>query len=270
MLSLRSRILFLAAVISGCAPTQEAPTDLGDLTLFLFSEFETAEDAYLADALMNLETGALLTVDLEGARIDRQWVQPILTEDHRGGATGPPPAEVDPALQVSVTVAGLSSHPLTTHAEGVLIADQSELEPSAPEHDRTFTVDTACWSDGSCGRIDTENHIKKSNFLYTIIYDAEKDYRRMLLPDGRQAMIARSWNEESVAGEEGINSIDQNYATEVFIEDSSDSSRTLRMMAIWTSVTLAADPTDDLVRGTIGLGIDGLFNRHDEFYSESD
>ena len=252
----------------GCPATQDAPTELGDLTLFFFSEFETGEDAYLADAIVNLETGVLLGTDLEGARLDRQWAQPILTDESLGGAVAP--AEADPALQVTVTVAGLSSHRVNTHAAGVLVPDQSQLEPSAPEHDRTFPSDTTCWTDGTCSRIDTQNRVKKANFLYTIVYDTEKDYRRVTLPDGRQAVIARTWNSEAASGSEGVNSIDQNYATEVFIEDASDPSRTLRMMSIWTSVTLAAEPTDDLVRGTIGLGIDGLFNRHDDFYTESE
>jgi hypothetical protein len=257
----------LLASVTGCAAAPEAPSDLGELTLFFFSEFETGDDAYLGEALLNLEAGTLRSTDLEGELSGRQWIQPILKEEHRGGAGGPD--GIDPAAQVPVTVAGRSRFPVATHAGGVLEPDQSQLEPSAPEHDRTFPGDTACWAESSCERIDTDNLVKKSNILYTIVYETEKDFRRLTLPDGRAAMVARTWNDDVASGDEGVNSIDQNYAAEVFIEDADDPGQTLRMMAIWTSVTLAAEPTDELVRSIVGRGVSTLFGAHDDFYAEA-
>ncbi|MCO4772450.1 MAG: hypothetical protein KDA24_20625 [Deltaproteobacteria bacterium] len=259
--------LLLASLAIGCQPAPDAPTELGDLTLFFFSEFETADDAYYGDALLNLEAGVLSTVDLAGERADRKWIQPTLYEEHWGGAAGP--AEIDPDVQVPITVAGLSTWPVSTHAMATLQPDQAPLEPSAPEHDRTYPNDTTCWSEETCTRLDTDNVVKKANILYDITYETEKDYRRLTLSDGRQAMVARTWNDSVALGDEGVNSIDQNYATEVFIESPTDSGQTQRMMAIWTSTTLpASNPSDELVRGTISVGIDGLFRRHDEFHAE--
>jgi len=261
----RPSALFAALLLCGCEPPPEAPTELGDLALFFFSEFETADDAYMADALMNLEGSVFADVNLDGERAQRQWIPPILEAEHLGGAAAPP--DVSPDAQLPITVAKRSTHPVQTHAIGVLEPDQSQLEPSAPEHDRTYVSDTACWEDSSCPRIDTENLIKKSNILYTIVYDTEKDFRRLELPDGRAAMVARTWNEERAFGDEGRNSIDQNFAAEVWIESADDPDTCQRMMSVWSSVTLGENnPEDEIIRRTIGLGLDTLFNRHDAFY----
>ncbi len=264
---MRTLVSLAVFVLAGCTAAPEAPTELGELTLFLFSEFETADDAYLADALLNLE-GVFGTVDLEGERSDRQWVQPILTPEYWGGASGPDPDVVPPEDQVPISVAGLSEWPVSAHATAVLEPDQSQLEPSAPSHDRTYPDGTECWAAGECHRLDTENHVTKANILYTIIYDTEKDFRRLTLEDGRAAMVARTWNDQQAFGEQGVNSIDQNYACEVFIEHADDPGRTQRMMSIWTSTTLSADPEDSVVRGIIANGIDGVFRRHDEWQEE--
>jgi len=264
---MRPFALLLVLALSGCPAAPEAPTELGELTLFFFAEFETADDAFLADALLNVEE-VFATVDLEAERADRQWIQPVLTPEYWGGASGPDPDVVPPDAQIPISVAGVSEWPVSAHATAVLEPDQSQLEPSAPSHDRTYPNGTDCWEAADCHRLDTDNHVTKANALYTIIYDTEKDFRRLTLEDGRAAMVARTWNDSQAFGEQGVNSIDQNYACEVFIEHPDNAARTQRMMSIWTSTTLSADPDPALVRGIIASGIDGLFRRHDEWQEE--
>ena len=262
---MRPLSFILVGVLGGCTPAAEAPTEFGDLSLFTFSEFESADDAYLGEALINYEASARSLFDLDGDRGDRTTAQPILYPDDWGSAVGP--EGVDPEAQIAITLARVSDHPVRTHASAVLLPDQSPLEPSAPEHDRSYASDTDCWAAAECGRIDTENTIRKSNILYTIVYDTEKDFRRLTLPDGRDAMVARTWNDEVAMGENGVNSIDQNYAAEVFIETPDDSSRTLRMMSIWVSSTLSGNPDVSVQEGVLRVGLDDLFKRHDEVHS---
>lgn len=267
-MSLRSLMTLAgAATLVGCVQPVESPEELVDPTFFFFSEFETADDERAAEAVLALEAATFDVVDLDGERSGRQWQPPPLTAEHLGGATAP--AGVDPELQVSVQVAGLSRHPVSVHDAGVLIPDQAPLEPSAPVHDRSFPDGTDCWETPSCERIDTINQISKSNILYTIDYDTEKDFRRLTLPDGRAVLFARTWNDEVAIGEEGINSIDQNYSTDVFVEDKDDPGKTRRIMTVWTSVTLPnTNPSDDLIRTTVALGIDSLFARHDNVWDD--
>ena len=254
-----------AVTLLACPAPREAPTELADLSLFFFAEFETGDDTLLGDALANLEAVAFAAVDLGGERVDRQWGLPVLGPESRGGAVAP--AEVDPEAQVTVAVAWRSTRPISDHALGVLRPDQSTLEPSAPEHDRTFPGDTACWRAEDCLRLDTLNDVLKSNLLYEIRYETEKDYRRFVLPDGRAGMAARTWNDEVAVGDEGRNSIDQNYAIDLFLEAPDDAQSTIRMMGIWTSVRLSIDVSDEVTRSTIAHGIQTLFERHDSVYA---
>jgi hypothetical protein len=200
------------------------------------------------------------TLDLTGSLGDRSFTPPILTDEFKGGVTGP---DVAAEEQVPVSVAGMSRHDLDTNLGLVGETNQVCIESNTTVfYERTFTTDEACFLDGSCDTLSTENEVKKENLLAKVWYDVFKDYRTVELTDGRQAMLARSWTEEVFLGENGSNSFDQTYAIEVWIPDATDASQTRRYYTFWSSVTLGG--VDDAFYATLVEG--GL----DEGYQNAD
>ena len=265
-MSLRIGMLAAACSALGCSTPQEAPTELVDLSLFFFSDFEVADEPLFADAFLNLEEAIAASADLDGERRDRQWELAPLREEHLGGATAPDGE--DPDAQVTMGLARRSPHPVSGHVGLLLREDQAPLDPSAPEYVRTFALGQDCFAGRGCDRLEASNAITKANILLEVAYIAPKVWRHVALPDGRAAVAARTWNPERNVGEQGINSIDQTYSIDLFLEDPEDAGATVRFFTLWSAVTVSVDASEDLIRGTMALGTEGLLNRHDEFLTD--
>ncbi len=263
---MKALILAVLLLASACTPAPEAPGDLADLSLFLYAEFQE-DDASLVAGLENLSDILASDFDYAADWSERQVKQPALTEEFLGGA--PTTAAFDPALQKTVALAYRSRHPVQTHALGALDADQEPREPSASTHDRTFLTDPGCWRDGSCDALDTMNFIVKSNILYTVPYDATKNFRRFTLSDGRDVMVARVDQPEIGYAEVGQTSIDQNYALDAWIEDPADPTACLRIEFIWTAVTINGDTLQEVnIDGIISEGVENMYAAHDAWFDE--
>jgi len=255
------RGLLLIALIVGCAPPREAPAELGAIGVFLFADFErTPSEVEVAAATL---AGILeAEVDWEGERRDRRFDSPILTLEDLHDVEHP---DADPELQSPVAQTRASAFSVADHARLQLEADHAPWEPSSPnQYDRTFPEDPTCWADGTCDELKTDNRILKENVLYTVLYDTRKHLRRFELPDGRAAMVSRTWSEEQGQGEAGRATIDQNYASEAWLEGPDGGTR--RIQFAWSSVTLAGVDLETIdIRGVIGNGIDDTMRAQDEW-----
>ncbi len=260
---LRLGLLSLMGSTVGCATPPAAPTELVDLSLFLFSEFDTADEALFGEAFVNLEL--VIEGVLDEERPERQWELATLREEHLGGANAP--EGEDPDNQVTMGLARRSEHAVQEHLDIILLTDQSPVDPSAPHYDRTFLLGEDCFAARDCERLESVNEITKSNILLEVTYTAPKHWRHLTLQDGRQALAGRTWNPDKAVGEAGANSIDQTYSIDLFLEDPADPSRSIRFFTLWSAVSLSIDANEALIRSTMALGSEGLLKRHDEFLS---
>lgn len=259
------RLLIALLVLCGCAPLPEAPTELNDLSRYLYREHANDDPRVMQVGAANM-VDFLSTLDLGGERADRSFEPDHLQDEDVADLTRPD-RPLDGCLPVAI--GGLSRHAIEDHALLMIQPDQTEAEASATFYDRTFPEldDPSCFVDRSCDLLVTSNHAERQNALLKVEFVLLKDFRWVEVLDDegeheRQAIISRSWFEQEWWGEEGRNALLQSYATDIWIE--ADDGTTLRYQTLWSESEISLDVTDDAVRATLRLSIDGSFGRADD------
>ena len=146
-------------------------------------------------------------------------------------------------------------------------------------------------ADRACDRLRTQNTLTKENFLMTVEYAFDKDFRWVDVQDDgagpRWTYVARSHNPASFEGENGKSFIHQSFSIEVwiprdgrgFIRTASDAnvddgdwtsdsqaSGILRMLSLWSETEFVGlNVTEDQVIATTRSGIDRNFEAADDF-----
>jgi len=253
------RTLLLVLLLPGLAAcsTPEAPSDLSDLSRFIFREWEADNPVVLEQAMVNLEA-SLSEVDLEGERIDRSWVLDSIEEEDVDGVLHP--ADRDPAVCLSVTLSGLSPWPVEDHARLQVEADQALAEPTSPVYTRNFTEpdDPACFPSGDCLLVRTSNDVRRENLLMSIDFVLLKDFRWVELDGGeRRALVARSWMDQSWTGDSGATHLWQSFAIDVWLGQEDGS--TWRYQALWSESEVVDGVTEETIRATVRIAIDDIF-----------
>ena len=258
------RLLIALLVLSGCAPLPEAPTELNDLSRYLFREHANEDPRVMQVGAANM-VDFLTTLPLDGERADRSFEPENLTDADVTDITRPD-RPLDACLPVAI--GGLSRHSIEDNALLMIQADQTDAEASATFYDRTFPAldDPSCFLDRTCDLLVTRNHAERSNALLQVEFVLFKDFRwvEVLDADGEHArwgILARSWFEEEWFGEEGNNALLQSYATDLWF--AADDGGTWRYQTLWSESLISLDVTDDAVRATLRLSIDGSFGRAD-------
>ncbi len=253
-------LLPLLLLLPGCTRA-EAPTELGDLALFFFAEAD-GDEALLADGFENF--GALLLdVDLTGPRGERTFVTPLYEP-----TVEPIPEGVRWENQNPVGGAGLSAFPILDNVQSVRLEDQRPVQSeSSVRYDREFVTDPECFIARECDTLEVMNHITKESAISTLPYDLPMTYRWVELSDGRLAYFIRGWMHDRSPGAENGHWFDQNYHSELWIENPENPSETLRWINVWSSVTIPG-VTDDFAAGQVEMAIDDAFQRADEWLGE--
>jgi len=273
-----SRLLLICSAclaLSACKPPPEAPTELGDLTLYLFANFDDPDPLVMQAGMANMlafledfESGVDLSVDT--AATDRSWSIPSLEEDNWGGAEHV--AGVDPLDQDSVSVAVRSAFTGPDHSPLIGLADQLPLESSSSaRYDRTFLNDFDAWHAAQVEtlRLRTTNDIDRDNILLTLTYEANKDYRWIAMPDGSMATVGRSWISQAYINEDGAGTSGED-VMEFFsnVEMTIPSGDTaLRYNAVWGFVDFVPAVDDAVLANTVRNGIQEGFERTEEHLS---
>ena len=256
------RTLLLACGLAmGCKKSPPpAPPAFSDALVHLFSSFDS-DDEVLSEAVREVERQVYLGMDVEASSPTDRALEPARLTAGDVDHLEHPGRDVSAALPIAV--AGVSPHGLGQHKILQLMADQTPIEPYSPNHyDRTFIEGEDCWADRVCDRLRTQNTLTKENFLMTVEYAFDKDFRWVDVQDDgagpRWTYVARSHNPASFEGENGKSFIHQSFSIEVWIsrdgrgfirtasdtnvddgEWTSDSqgSGILRMLSLWSEVS---------------------------------
>lgn len=281
--------------VLGCEAAPAADPEFSDAATYIFSDFDTDHEADLAFAARAIEAQLYTSLDLwaESSR-DRALTQGELSASDIAEINNP---GRDPALCTPIAVARPSAYDIGAHVLYPVLADQTPVEPSSPDHYvRTF-VDAGdqCWPTRDCHFLRTVNDHTKDNLLMTVTFELKKDYRwlDLNLPDPstvedgeepvndgeeRWGIVARSWSEEVAVGDNGNVRIEQSYSVELWLPrgagqqanpDDGSTTGTLRMMGLWAETTFTnAEFDEELVSNTTRTGIDQIFERQDSWLED--
>ncbi len=228
-------------LLFGCAkPPPEAPTEMSDLSRFLFRSFDDPEA--LAAGLDNLQLVLADTELTADDPADRSWLLDPLNEADLAAVTIP-----EGRLPSDVLTMGLaydSPWAIDLHPSYMILSDLTVISDTAVVYERTFASgDGSCFSDASCELIETDNFIDRETTFFKMEYSFFKDYRWVQRDQGR-AILSRGWIAESAHGDGGSNHLWQNYETDVWLEVDG---RTWRFYAVYTEADYAG-VGEDLAR----------------------
>jgi len=261
------RITLLAAVAlaTACAkPPPEAPKELGDLSLYLFSHFDDEDPDALIAGLEALDL-QFQDYELTGDLSDRSFTMPLLEKGDLGGVSAPPNQPVDE--QTPVAVMGLSRHDLATNRDLIRKSNYVCIESDTTTfYGRDHMDDVGCFASGDCEVTATVNEVRKESILANVWYDLYKDHRNVELTDGRKAVIARSWIEDAFPSDSGKYSWNQLYTLEIWL---ASGKQTQRFHTAWSAVSLGVIGPD-VYTNIVGDAIDGGFTNADHFVDGED
>ena len=242
-------------------PPPEAPKELTDLSFYLFSEFESDDDV-VAAGLTNLQDW-LGKQDLTVEVKDRAVTLPVLDGKNLGGLKIP--QGIDANDQIPIGIPAESPHKMADQVKLFLEPNQVCIESATTVWaEREFLEGKSCFKSGECDRLEIVQEVRKENILAKVWYDQYKSYRRVILDDGEEAFVARSWIEEQFPADGGKNSWDQLFHLDVYLPGKGGS--TLRYFAMWSSVVLGG-VNDDSYANLVRDGIDESMVYSDEFIS---
>ncbi|MCB9684856.1 MAG: hypothetical protein H6735_07460 [Alphaproteobacteria bacterium] len=256
---IRSAPLFGLVVLGACAP--DLPTSpFGDDPLVLFRDFD-GDGTSLAEALGRMDA-VMDDLDLDSRSRDRRYDLPALTADDLGGATAASGLGEDE--QVRASLVGRSRYGLEDDLRAQVAENQSCSNARAIRcHERTpldDQEDPDCFVAGTCDAYRTWNRIR----LETIVdfwLEAPVDFRRVVLEDGRQAVVARTWLEEPFDNDNGRRTWRQRYGLDVFVEDPAGGT-TRRFYATWLGPAVGGF-SGALMDNAIRRGLEDGFERPD-------
>ncbi len=243
-------MLLLTAL--ACKAPVEAPSDLDDLTKYMYANFngdlEDGPDAMVAG--MGQLEDYLLTLDMAADTDDRAVSLTPLTEDFFNGAVGP--SNLDTTVQVSVAVSGQTGMNMATEVGLIMEPNQVCIaSDTTAYHAVTVLSGGDCFEAGDCELMETSNEFLIDSISDGWI-DSFKDYRWVEMEDGRMAVVAREWMPEVAPALSGDNSWDQRFALVAWIP-TQDGNSTMRFYALWSSVTtvLSDDAYATLVKNAL-------------------
>ncbi|MFH1467104.1 MAG: hypothetical protein ABIO70_22160 [Pseudomonadota bacterium] len=228
----------LAAISSSCRPLPQAPTELSELSSWLFFSFESEDPDLLTAGLGNLRD-VFLAAGVDSDFEDQAWALTSLTAADVADVEHPD-RDVGAALPVGLVFA--SAFAAADQARVVVLPDQTPVEPSSPGlYDRTFLEpeQPACFPPARCDLLRTDNLVRKENAFMSITYTKRKDFRwcEVRTEDGVESgILARSWMPAEALGEAEATAIYQSYSLDVFLPG--DDGGSLRYIAMWTEAEM--------------------------------
>jgi len=259
-------LLLVLSSGTGCERIPEAPTELNELSAYLFRNFEHEQEETRSTGMANLQA-FFADVDLTQPYQDLAYAVDDLTEEDVADVVHP---DRDPALTLPVGLVTGSAFPPDDHATIIILEDQTPVEPNSPTtYDRAFVdpTDPSCFPDRGCLVLRAENHIWRENAVVDLWHDTHKDFRWVELGEegsGEWGILARSWLEETVVGEVGNVTLHQNFSIDVFLPDGDGA---IRYMALWSETEIEGIP-DETMEFTAKLGIHQMFDATEAYLED--
>ena len=221
-----------------------APTDLNDLTAYMFREWNNSDATVLADGLNNLEAIAA-DYPVDGSDFSQRSFEGVvaLSSDDVSGVELTHGHSPEDAGGVAIYLQSPNS--LDAHVGLFLLEDQTPIEPASPYYTRTFLDGQDCFADGACGTMTAENDVERKNFVVDTEHQTTKVWRWVEMSDGRMAIAGRTW-QPALADSEKEDKIYQNYSVEVWIPNDAG---TLRFLTTWSENSF--DFADVLILGSV-------------------
>lgn len=218
---MRHSLLFFVIALSGCfSMPPKAPDGVDDLTRFLFREWAHEDPSVLQDGMEKLEKILVEEVDFSKKLKHRRFELESFTEEDVAGI--PWPDTEDPSSTIGMAVAFESKWPVVDHARLQVEADLLlKAEKSAKNYKRRFIhpTDASCFIKEECPAFHTENDITRSNSAMEIDIMLHKDFKWVHMPDGRVAIVSRSWNPRVFVSEKSDkDQIVQSYTLDIWLE----------------------------------------------------
>lgn len=262
------RSVLTLSLLAACSPPPEVSEDdlgegltIAELLTFLYANPDGDLDN-LQSAGRQLQSW-INTVDLEGARGDRQFSLPALPDEAREGVTNPEGASAED--QLSVVVAGQSNYPLEDHWPVIADENQNCLGSNTTVYQkRIFEDDFDCFADGSCDTNRHTNEVRTESIIANVWLDIDADMRRFDMEDGRTFVFRRGWMPRQYQGDRGNNTWDQRYELEIWLPDPDDGSTTQRVYAMWSAVSISG-VGDDFYLNLVTGGINDALENVDSF-----
>ncbi|MBT3217957.1 MAG: hypothetical protein HN348_02620 [Proteobacteria bacterium] len=249
--------LILISLLGCKKPPPEAPKELNELSRYLFREWDNEDPLVMQAGVENLRD-FLADLDLEGKVNDRSFTLDPIREDDLD-VDHP---DRDPEDCLNVSVARKSEWPVDDHAQLQIESDQTPTEPTAKDYLRTFPKedDPDCLPDHDCGVLETVNDIRRENLLMSISFELFKDFRWVELDGEEDALVARSWIDQSWAGDNGKNWVYQSFSVDIWIA-SNDAAWRYQILSSETEVGV---DDEDVVAGFLKGSIDNIMKKGDK------
>jgi hypothetical protein len=255
----------LSLLVAGCKAPPDAPTELDELTSYLFRNWEAQEEGALEVGMFNLQA-LFADMDLDVGYGDRSYQIENLSSDDIAGLT--PPEGKDPADCYGIGLVAGSAFTPQQNSEAIILADQTPVEPFAPElYDRIFLEpsDPSCFPTRDCLVLRTNNDIIKKNSVMEIPYEMYKDYRWVELSEdglagtGVWGILGRTWMDERGVGVSGNNTIEQSYSVDVFLPATSGGWQAYRYLGLWNETTGSVEDPEAVMALAL-WGMSGMFD----------
>ena len=270
--------------LAACEDPERAPLDLEEAAVQAFVGFDTLPAEELTLVVGDLNT-AMSGLDYTGDREARSFeieryfgtaasaeeVEAVLEDldedqidlDEEGNPTLSPetalvgdlelPEGTTPADQLGMVVFAMSEQPLADHFALLREANTICIDSETTKYGlRDYGDDLDAFLAGTTDTLSSVTPVRKENILAKVWFLLHKKYRRVTLPDGREAMLARSWTERVYVADGGSNSWSQNFTVEAWLPTDDDSA-VKRLYGGWLDIKLGL-PKD----GIRGIVLDGL------------
>ncbi|MDP7111919.1 MAG: hypothetical protein QGH45_08140 [Myxococcota bacterium] len=265
----RYSVLASVLALAGCREIPEAPTELSELSTYLYRHFDHEDPVYLCMGMDNLRT-FFADVDMDRDWQDLSYEVEQLDQDDVAGIERPEDRSLEDTLPVALVTD--SAFTPDQHADVIILEDQTPVEPAAPElYDRIFVdpADPACFPDRGCTVIRALNDIHRENLVVDLRMVTNKDYRWVELGEpgsGEWGALSRSWLPESSIGDAGAVALYQAYTIDLFLPVDGGA---IRYMAIW-SETVITGVNDETLEYTCRLGLHQIFDATEEYLEETE
>jgi hypothetical protein len=232
--------------------------------LYLFRHFDDADAEPMSAGFASLETHLVAAQNI--APSETTVSMPILDGANLDGH--PIPEGASAAEQVPIAGSGRSAYPLLAQLTLILEPNQVCIESSSTVWARrTFLSPTGCFAAGDCP-LSTVTEVRKETLIAQGWLDQYKEFRwfEFEASDGSTVDVigGRSWIDRVFEGDGGVNSWDQLFHLDVYMENREDPSESLRWFSVWSSVTITG-VGDDLYATMIVAGLEEALQFGDEF-----